>query len=354
MTQLLKHKLQKGHLIVSSKDLRPSYLKQLIAEKIPEGLVVAQHTKNRHFYFENIINKLLHSTTTKMGDYGKSYLKNWSTKIAADFLRERINDIMGGSKEFVMALFDKAQHKHNTVLKIAGEIGSYAHEYYDRFMIYLIENGKEKRDIDMSDYSLEYIERDNIGYKAARNSFLKFIDDHFIIPIASELLVADTKYLYAGTFDNLVLMAHLRKGKEGDGSCGEGSEKSTSSKIHEYWLVGDEKKQKYQCINCGQKVQMHLTMLDWKTSNQGDKSEYAMQVAAYVYAFVRMVGIKPTKNYIVHFSKEKVHYNLYALKSITEAIKAYRHLSAVYDWEQKWNSKHFIDVYKIKNKKTIC
>lgn len=338
---------------MAKKNLSPEYLKKLIAEKIPEGLVIPEHTETQHFYRHTGVDVLYHSTTTKMGDYGKKYLKNWSTKVGSDFLRDNIDKILNAGKQAILDLIEIAQHKHNTVLRIAGEIGSYAHEYFDRFMIHWINTGKQKRDIDLSDFPLSYIERDDIRYKACRQSFLKFVDDHFIIPIASELLVADTKHEYAGTFDNLVLMAHLRK--NGDGSCGDGSEKSTSKLLHDYWLSGSIEQQKYQCQKCGQKVQMHLTMLDWKTSNQGEKSEYAMQVASYVYAFIRMVGIKPTKQYIVHFLKDKVHYNLLALNSLTEAVRAYRHLSAVYDWEQKWKKKgHFTNIYKTKQRTTIC
>ncbi len=339
---------------MTKKNLSPSYLKQIIREKIPEGLVVPEHTEYEHFYRETRVNKLYHSTTTKMGDYGKKYLKNWSTKVGADFLRDNIENIINGTKQTILDLIEVSQHKHNTVLRIAGEIGSYAHEYFDRYMIFRIENpGEEKRDINLDDFPLNYIERDHIGFKCCVNSFLKFMDDHFIIPIASELLVADTKHEYAGTFDNLVLMAHVRK--KGNGSCGHNSETSTSSKLHEYWLSGSEEDQKYQCQRCGQKVQMHLTMLDWKTSNQGEKSEYAMQVASYVYAFIKMVGIKPTKQYIVHFLKDKVHYNLLSLNSISDAIIAYRHLSAVYDWEQKWKEKgHFTNIYKTKKRTKIC
>lgn len=327
-----------------TKSLAPKDIRKLIAEKIPKGLVTPEHTETQHFYRYQGDGILYHSTTTKMGDYGKNYLKNWSTKVAADFLRENIHLL--GDRDQAERLIEIAQHKHDTVLRIAGEIGSYAHEFFDRFMREWIKTGKKNKDIDLSDFGLTYIQHDDIRYRAIRNSFLKFIDDHFIIPIASELLVANTKVKYAGTFDSLVLMAHLRK--EGDGTCGAGSKTSTSETLHEYWLSGDETKQKYTCVKCNQKVVMHLTMLDWKTSNVGDKSEYAMQVASYIEAFRLMTGLKPSRAYIVHFLKDGVDYNLFAIKNLRAALAAYKHLSAVYDWDHGADKKHFTNVYKQK------
>jgi hypothetical protein len=60
-------------------------IRQLISEKVPEGLIVPAHTENAHYYKHTPSGKLFSSVTTFMqGIVANPNLQVWASKLAVD------------------------------------------------------------------------------------------------------------------------------------------------------------------------------------------------------------------------------------------------------------------------------
>ena len=186
-------------------------IRQIIADKIPKGLVVPEHSDNGHFYRHVPTNLLLGSVTTKTSvlNEGGKQLQKWSARLAVERLTERLmvtphvlDTSVPGHSDILETYQKESIMVHQDKFEDAGGIGTIGHGYIEDFLKDWIDTGvRPQKDI------TQYIkpDEDSRAWAIARSAEL-FINDFYLIPIASELFVASVKHRYAGTLDGLALV----------------------------------------------------------------------------------------------------------------------------------------------------
>src|SRR3990167_4874344 len=227
-------------------------IKKIIEEKVI-GKIKSDHTPEGHAYLLPSGTRVA-SVTTKLGAcISKPHLLPWAVKLAIEYL-----DPLYLSNQITPE--NKASHhkiattRHTAERDAAGFWGHTAHDFIDKYLIAEI-SGTEK----------PTIPSDNPPVCAAVRSFLKFMSENNIVPIASELLVGSEKLRCAGTLDFICLM--------------------------------DDK----------------LTLIDWKSSNSADQM-FSLQVMAYKKMFEEMTGLKIKQSKIVLLSKNNDDVSVYDIK----------------------------------------
>lgn len=256
-------------------------IKDVLKEKIPEGLVVPEHTKTEHYYRHVPTNQLFGSVTARTGILNEDKLKRWSARLAVEYIDKNWNVITPDNKADI---FEAAMQAHVKDFNDAGGIGTLGHGVIERYLKSWIEFGKKPRDI------RKFIDGTDSRLWAISRSAEMFFNDFHVTPIASELLVTSLRYKYAGTLDGLVIVRNPATRKD------------------------------------------LLVLLDFKTSNSIKEAEYAMQTAAYWQALYEMTGLKPRETIIVHLNKEQAKYGVYRLFNRPAAFRAFRHCSHIYDF----------------------
>lgn len=292
-------------------------IQALLAEKLPEGLVVPEHTETAHFYRHVPSGGKFASVTTKTGILDSPNLKMWAASQAAQYIEQNLQALIDGSAVQRADIYKAATLYHNDQFKEAGDIGTKGHKVIEDYLLKWIETGIQPEDI------ATFITYTDHRIYAIARSAEKFCHDFYILPIASELRIASLKYRYAGTLDSLMMVARILK--KGDGSC------SPQPK----WITHDWMQTtsgKYICRKCAEKIAYDFCIVDWKSSNSIDKPEYAMQVSAYRNALVELTGLRPQKMYVVRLDKAVAKYEVRIVKHRTEAFKAFVSLSKTFDW----------------------
>jgi len=308
--------------------LTAEQIKAVIAERIPEGLIIPQHTDKGHFYLHIKWEELYPSVTTKSGILDSPHLKKWAAGLAVEYIKEKWDvltaPILPGATGAVVAIereniFKAAVQSHDDQFKDAGDVGTRGHKVVDLYLNKWMEGNKP------TDIKTLITESDSRIFAIARSAEM-FCNDFHVIPLASELLVASVKHRFAGTLDSLMMV--LRITEVGNRACS-----------HDYWNVSTRNLNKLKCLKCNQKGEMEFSLVDWKSSNSIDKAEYAMQVSAYWQALYEMTGLKPKRIYIVRLDKHQAKYEVRVLTNRSKAFKAFLSTSKVYDWLNDGNSK---------------
>lgn len=286
-------------------------IQQIIKEKIPENLVLPEHTEDAHFYRHIPTNILLGSVTAKCNILDAPHLKKWAARIAAEHIIERAKRI-----EDLPGLKDSAILAHQDQFEEAGDIGTRGHAVVETYLLEWMATGKRPDDIRGF-----ILEEDSRLYAIARSAEM-FFKDYDVMPIASELFVASLKHQFGGTLDSLMMVTRITK--KGDGTC---------AKSHDYWNESTRNPNKLICNDCVQKAIREFALVDFKTSNSiSGKLEYFMQVSAYAQAFYEMTGLRPKRLLILRLDKNKAQYEVNEVLSPRLAFKHFAHCSKVYDW----------------------
>lgn len=266
-------------------------IKQQIADKV-EGRWVPEHDQYGHHYREvippassvhvkkNMEGVLQDSVTTKLGILNKPHLLRWAVRIGIEFL-EREDRFLRLDTLEREELLGGAMAAHTDIRDDAGSIGTVAHDAAELYIKEWIATGIRPQSI------LVFIPAgsDPRSIACTRGLEQLFIKKD-IIPVASELLVGHPK-LSAGTLDFL---------------C--------------FW-------------------EGKLTLVDFKTSNQVDKVNYPLQVAAYMYFFRYMIGkglTSFTRAKIIHLSKDSAKFEVWKVNYLPEAYEAFKAVCKIYDW----------------------
>lgn len=253
-------------------------IQAIIAEKIPDGLIVPRHDSEGHKYEYTPSGIVYPSVTTRLEVVNNPHLKRWAARIAIEYI-DRNWDIVPQNRE---AHYKAATLAHEDELKDAGGIGTQGHQVIEDYMRVWLKSGVRPADI------RTFIYGEDSRLWAITRSCEQFLTDFEVIPIASELLVASVKYGFAGTLDSLLMV------KKGD---------------------------KYV-----------FAIGDWKSSNDIHKHEYAMQVAAYYRALFELTGLRPEELLIVRLDKERMKYEVLRVTDRPAAFRAFMHASKLYDY----------------------
>lgn len=253
--------------------------KKIIAEKVI-GKIKADHTEEGHFYILPS-GKRVSSVTTKL-IIEKKHLIPWAVEQGVKWLEigDRWEKLKTEEREEYMT---GAKFAFTDIRDEAGNIGTFVHQIIEDYLKEWMALGKRPKDITSfipagTDYRVH-------GATRAREAIF---EKYNVIPVASEILVGDEKMNCAGTLDEI--MFNL----------------DTNS----------------------------LELWDTKTSNQVDTFNYALQVAAYKAMFQKMTGLRIKVCRVNKYDKFSNRYESWILNDYMKALRAFNHLSKVYDYRE--------------------
>ncbi len=284
-------------------------LRSVISKGIPHGLVVPEHDETGHYYRHTETDEKYASVTTKAGILEAPHLKRWAASEAVKYIDKHWDTITTDNKEEV---FKAAVLAHQDQFEEAGDIGSEGHDIVDKYLKQWMKTGVAPKDITKlivgEDYRLWAISR----------SAEMFCKDFNVLPLASEMYVASTRYKFGGTLDSIMLVARIVR--KGDSRC------------EHNWMWSATNPLAGRCVECDRKFIQEPMLVDWKTSNSIDKPEYAMQVSAYWWAVYEMTGIRLKGILIVRLDKKQAKYQVMQVVHRPSAFAAFRASSKIYDW----------------------
>lgn len=294
----------------------PDEIQTILREKIPEGLIVPEHTDYEHWYRHTPLDIKLPSVTTITSVLQSPHLKKWSAGQAVDYIEEHISQIT--SNGIPIDLRKAAIMAHVDTFEDAGGIGTEGHKVIENYLKDWMKESKQPDDIK------KYIIGEDYRLWAIARSAQKFFNNYFAIPVVSEMKVA---YLpkrkptngYAGTLDALMFLAFPVR--ESKCKCVKHDIAFKAGNLDEL-----------ECMICEKKWKYEFTLVDFKTSNTVWKDEYLMQTAAYLKAINQMTGLKPKRIIIVRLDKAQEKYELVEVLKPSIAYAAFRHLKYVYDF----------------------
>jgi len=276
--------------------MSPEEIKQIIREKVL-GVFEECHDDTGHRYRNTITGVIQRSVTTKISSVvAKNHLLNWAVRMGAEWLLEgdRLNRI--STERFRDDMIKGMCLAHNDIKEDAGGVGTIAHNSLERYINQFIADGKLPANI--LDFMITNADPRSIASARAAERWFQKLGDN-IIPIWSELLVGNDKFS-AGQLDFL-------------------------------------------CIINGE-----LTLIDHKTSNGIDLEGYSMQTSAYKNFFDEMTGLKIKKTKILLLSKNYDKFEVYIVKNLPTAYKAFKSVCALYDWKFSKKPKIVKDIKRIK------
>ena len=270
-------------------------IKKIIDERVRGKIVEAHDVFGHHYKFVDTGN-VYDSVTTK-DVMAKPHIVPWAVRLGI----EKFIALMEAKNWDKTAAQDKMLQEScilawKDVRDEAGTVGTGGHGVIEIYANKWIETGKRPEDI------REFIpEGSDARVWAVARSAEAFFKKNNVEPIASDLLIGVEKYKSAGTLDSLI-----------------------------YNFDTDQ-----------------IEILDYKSSNSISQESYSIQVAAYVKFFEIMTGLKIGKVRVLKLSKDYDKCDIYILKNIASAFKAFKANSFIYDWRSNHKDK------LVKNKKII-
>jgi hypothetical protein len=253
----------------------PQQIREIINEKVV-GKITACHNDSGHFYKIEGDSRLTTSVTSR-NIIDKPHLVKWAIGLAIDFLEgeNRWERLKTPERE---DLIRSAKLQYTDIRDEAGSIGGEAHKIIEEYEKQWIETGIQPETI--FDFIPSGTRPQVFGAcRSAEQAFRKYK----VTPIAFELLVG-LKGIGAGTLDLIVMN---EKGE--------------------------------------------LELWDHKTSNNVNDF-YAIQTAAYCHFFEVMTKLKIKRIKILKIDKWSDKFKVYNVPNHKDAYKAFKAVSAVYDW----------------------
>lgn len=230
--------------------------RNLIAEKIPRGAVVARHTSEGHFYYVPNLRITYPSVTSKLQLLKDQGLANYKVNRALDYIFVHYKSF---NENNILEQLDWARAASQLEFEEAGTLGRIVHAAREKYIQEWLKSNKRPKRI------LEFInprDASNLQVISALRAFEKFCDDYEYCPIATELMVYSQELKLGGTIDDIGLVYNK-----------------------------------------------DLALIDLKTSNQL-KNHYFFQVSLYVKMFYELVRRMPKRVYIVKLSKKDGTYEI--------------------------------------------
>jgi hypothetical protein len=309
-------------------------IRTIVKEKIPNGLIVPQHTDSGHFYLHSPSGNLFASVTTKCGILDSPHLKKWASKLAVEHMLKNVKLLQEGADiNARIKMCEQAILVHQDQFEQAGDVGTRGHAVVEDYLMSWI-NGVKPKSIK------DFVPKETVDSRivAIARSAEMFCNDFNIIPIASEMKVASSRYKFGGTLDSLMMV--FRTVKKGNGSCAELLNLyGEKGREHDFLPLSSSNPNKVKCLHCGLSGVYEFAIVDWKTSNSIDKVEYAMQTSAYWQAVKEMTGLKPKRIYVVRLDKTQAKYEVRVLTDRVASFRAFRNATKIYDWLNDGNEK---------------
>ena len=275
-------------------------LRKLIQSRLP--LVVPAHTSEGHFYDVPEHMVTLPSVSTCHAVLKDQSLRNFQVNEAGRYILTHYQEFTDTNIEEHIELAKRASIDRRDE---AGDIGTEVHRL--RELVY------QGINIDNEPSMID------IRVQSAIRALRKFLDDTGWIPLFWELKLyrynPRTKLGVAGMLDDIGLTPYVVR--PGTAGCEHNWMFSELSGIYGEQLW----KQVDRCVKCGRKVKWELELLDIKTSNQF-KDSYWLQVAEYYKMFVKCVGLRPKRVFILVLGKEDGTYQVEVIKDLALGMRA--------------------------------
>jgi hypothetical protein len=296
-------------------------VREILREKIPEGLVVPEHTADQHFYRFTPLKKVYESVTAMCGILDNPHLKKWAARLAVEHIDKNWAIITPENKQEV---FGAAVMAHVDFFHDAGDVGTEGHGIVDDYLKAWM-NSEQPPDI----RTLAAVNRD-VRSLAVSRSAEAFCRDFEAYPIASEMRLAHPKYQYGGTLDSLMMVRkYVQK------------EQWPCTLPQHYFAAEVGNPNIKVCPGCATIKEWELCIVDWKSSSSIDKVEYAMQTSAYWYALnfltrrdpkFASTGLRPKEILIVKLDKRYAKYEVMRVVNRPETFRMFLHASKLYKW----------------------
>ena len=298
-----------------------AHIQEKIKASLFDGIVKPQHNDAGHFYKYAPTGEVFASVTTKTSVLGSDNLSHWAAGQAIGYIEKHWDSITPQNRTEVLKA---AQQAHRDTFLEAGDIGTRVHVIIEEYLNEWIATGVQPPDI------RTFVKEDDVRLIAAVRSAELFCNDFHVSPVISEIKIASPRYKYGGTMDALMYVGKVIHG--GTGSCKE-----------HMW---SETRKHIECYHCNRKLEMELTVVDWKTSNSIDKPTYAMQVSAYFYAFKELTKVNPQGLIIVRLDKERAKYEVVRIHDKRRAFLAFLNVCKVWDWLNNGTKKMYPVIQK--------
>jgi len=294
-------------------------IQEVIAEKIPKGLIVPAHDEFGHHYRHTPTHMVFDSVTTQMsGVIDNPHLKAWAARLAVEhmanvltFNTEMLKDGIAMTK-----LQEEAIMQHRDTFEDAGGIGTVGHGAVEEYSLEWIKTGIQPQEIQ------KFITGKDSREWAILRSAIEFFNDYYFLPVASELLICNLKDKYAGTLDCLGFIIIPEK------KC------STENGRHAFiWDLSSKDWRKKECATCGLKATYQFALIDYKTSNAiQHKPTYCAQVSAYDKGFSQMTGLKTDLLVIVRLDKKQAKYEVLKVSDRADCYRAFKDMKKLSMW----------------------
>ena len=149
-----------------------------------------------HVYRRKSDGYLLTGTTTILEVRQKPFLKWWTAKMVYEYLLPRLKEVQGITEKQWEALLLEAKKAHVRKSDEAKNVGKEVHQFIEKYINAKIEKKIPNTEVkDMPDSAQHAI-----------FSFLKWEEENDAEWLASEVLVASDKHLFAGTVDFIAMV----------------------------------------------------------------------------------------------------------------------------------------------------
>ncbi len=275
-------------------------IRNKIALAIPEGSVIAEHTKDGHFYrimtpdAKGVTDNVYPSVTGKLQIIKDESLINYKKNQVIQYVFKNYAKFTDAN---IMEHLALAERVPEDILADAGDIGTEIHDCREEIFKHWIATGVRPEDFT----AFIKPEQIDIRMRSAIRALQKFCVEHAYVPVATELFVYSHKLRVAGTLDDLGLMRRVVD--KGDPAC-----------KHETMMVARKVGvDRSVCVKCDYKERFDFVLMDLKTSN-AFKDHYFFQVALYYWMLCELIGIRPDRCFILKVSKEDGTYKIEDLK----------------------------------------
>lgn len=290
-------------------NLNAEQLRARIALAIPEGAVVAEHTKGGHFYRimmpdeDGTAGQVYPSVTGKIQIIKDEGLINYKKNRVIDYVFSNYKKF---TDQNIMEHLALAERVPEDILSDAGDIGNDIHEVRENIFRDVITGKNQFQGMDF----LSYIppEKEDVRIKSAIRALSAFVKDYEYVPVATELFVFSHKLKVAGTLDDIGLITKVIR--SGNPDC-------------QHEMIA--KQRDVVCLKCGLKKRTFFCLLDVKTSNQF-KDHYFFQVALYYQMFYALTDLRPEICFILKLSKENGTYKIEEMRQISKLSAYARHM----------------------------
>lgn len=231
--------------------------------------------------------KLLTGTTTILGILDKPFLKPWVAKLTSETIERNWKPEVPYTKDAITLICKDAKSAYKNVGKEAMDSGKLAHEFIEKLVKKLIETplSKDKYQ-ELYESLLAELPKDDKAVNSI-GAFMKWMGEHEVRWLASELVLASPTYTFAGTIDAVAMI---------DGV---------------------------------------MTLVDFKTSNQ-ISDDYNLQLAAYYILLDENLADeepRPTQRLILRIPKTGKDFEAKVVESdLKFEIDTFLHLREAYKW----------------------